>query len=94
MKNWRMIVDIASCEDCNNCTLACKDEHVENEWPGYAIAQPRHGQRWIDVARKERGAVSAHRCRLSTDDLHALRRCALRQGVGRRNLPAQRTELS
>lgn len=55
MKNWRMIVDIARCLDCNNCTLACKDEHVENEWPGYAIAQPRHGQRWIDVERTERG---------------------------------------
>jgi Fe-S-cluster-containing dehydrogenase component len=55
MKTWRMIVDIARCLDCNNCTLACKDEHVENEWPGYAIAQPRHGQRWIDVERTERG---------------------------------------
>ncbi len=55
MKKWRMIIDVARCEDCNNCTLACKDEHVDNEWPGYSIAQPRHGQRWMDVARKERG---------------------------------------
>ena len=55
MKSWRMIVDVAKCEDCNNCTLACKDEHVDNEWPGYSIAQPLHGQRWIDVVRKERG---------------------------------------
>jgi len=55
MKNWRMIVDVARCLDCNNCALACKDEHMENEWPGYAIAQPRHGQRWIDIKRTERG---------------------------------------
>ncbi len=55
MKKWRMIIDVARCEDCNNCTLACKDEHVDNEWPGYSITQPRHGQRWMDVARKERG---------------------------------------
>ena len=55
MKKWRMIIDVAGCEDCNNCTLACKDEHVDNEWPGYSAAQPRHGQRWMDVARKERG---------------------------------------
>jgi Fe-S-cluster-containing dehydrogenase component len=25
MKKWRMIIDVARCEDCNNCTLACKD---------------------------------------------------------------------
>ena len=55
MKNWRMIVDVEKCEDCNNCILACKDEHVDNEWPGYSAAQPRHGQRWMDVERKERG---------------------------------------
>ncbi len=50
-----MIVDVAACEDCNNCCLACKDEHVDNEWPGYSRPQPRHGQRWIDVQRTERG---------------------------------------
>ena len=55
MKNWRMIVDVAKCEDCNNCTLACKDEFIDNDWPGYSVAQPRHGQRWMDVTRKERG---------------------------------------
>ena len=55
MNTWRMIIDVARCLDCNNCTLACKDEHVDNEWPGYALAQPRHGHRWIDVERTERG---------------------------------------
>jgi Fe-S-cluster-containing dehydrogenase component len=55
MKSWRMIIDVEKCEDCNNCTLACKDEFMDNDWPGYSVAQPRHGQRWIDVARKERG---------------------------------------
>ena len=55
MKKIVMIIDVAKCEDCNNCLLSCKDEHVENEWPGYAVAQPRHGHRWMNVARKERG---------------------------------------
>ena len=50
-----MIIDIERCEDCNNCFLACKDEHVGNDWPGYAVSQPLHGQRWIDIMRKERG---------------------------------------
>lgn len=55
MKKWHMVIDVSKCEDCNNCSLACKDEHVDNEWPGYTVAQPLHGQRWMDVARKERG---------------------------------------
>lgn len=50
-----MIIDIATCQDCNSCLMACKDEHVDNAWTGYTAAQPRHGHRWIDVARHERG---------------------------------------
>ena len=55
MRKWNLIIDIEKCEDCNNCFLACKDEHVDNEWPGYTGAQPRHGHRWINIVRKERG---------------------------------------
>ena len=55
MKKWSMIIDIEKCEDCNNCFLACKDEHVDNDWPGYSLSQPRHGQRWMNILRKERG---------------------------------------
>lgn len=55
MAGWHLVIDVDLCEDCNNCFLACKDEHVDNDWPGYAAPQPRHGQRWIDVLRKERG---------------------------------------
>lgn len=55
MKKWHLVIDIDKCEDCNNCFLACKDEHVDNEWPGYSAPQPRHGQRWINILRKERG---------------------------------------
>ncbi|MBW2207660.1 MAG: oxidoreductase [Deltaproteobacteria bacterium] len=55
MKKWNLIIDVAKCEDCNNCFLSCKDEHVDNDFPGYSLAQPRHGHRWIDIMRKERG---------------------------------------
>lgn len=55
MKKWHLVIDVEKCEDCNNCFLACKDEHVDNEWPKYTLAQPRHGQRWINIMRKERG---------------------------------------
>jgi len=55
MKEWYFIIDIAKCWDCNNCYIACKDEHEGNDWPGYTLAQPRHEQRWINIHRAERG---------------------------------------
>jgi len=55
MKKAQMIIDIAKCIDCNDCFLACKDEFVDNDWLPYAVSQPRHGQRWINIMRKERG---------------------------------------
>ena len=55
MSKWAFVIDIAKCEDCNNCFLACKDEHVGNSWPGYSLPQPINGHRWINIARKERG---------------------------------------
>ncbi len=55
MSRWQLIIDIEKCENCNNCFLACKDEHVENNWPGYSDPQPRHGHRWMNIKRVERG---------------------------------------
>jgi Fe-S-cluster-containing dehydrogenase component len=55
MKKWNLIIDIAKCHDCNNCFLACKDEYVDNDFPPYSSAQPRHGHRWVDILRQERG---------------------------------------
>jgi len=50
-----MVIDVAKCEDCNNCFLSCKDEFVDNDFPPYSVAQPRHGQRWMNIMRQERG---------------------------------------
>jgi Fe-S-cluster-containing dehydrogenase component len=55
MAKWNLIIDVAKCEECNNCFLSCKDEHVDNDFLPYAISQPRHGQRWVDIQVKERG---------------------------------------
>lgn len=54
-KRWILMIDIEQCENCNNCFLACKDEHYDNDWPPYTLAQPRHGHRWINILRKEQG---------------------------------------
>jgi Fe-S-cluster-containing dehydrogenase component len=55
MKQWYLIIDVAKCENCHNCLLACKDEHVGNDWPGYAVSQPNLGQRWVSINSVERG---------------------------------------
>ncbi len=55
MKKWNLVIDVAKCNNCNNCFIANKDEHVDNDFPGYAAPQPRHGHRWIDIRRRERG---------------------------------------
>ncbi|MBI2318200.1 MAG: oxidoreductase, partial [Betaproteobacteria bacterium] len=55
MKKWNLIIDVAKCTNCNNCFLTNRDEHVDNDFPGYAAPQPRLGHRWIDIRRKERG---------------------------------------
>jgi len=60
---WNLIVDVARCDNCRNCFLATKDEHIGNDFPGYAAPQPKHGHNWVDIRRHERGrwpAVDAH----------------------------------
>jgi Fe-S-cluster-containing dehydrogenase component len=55
VKTWHLIIDVARCHDCNNCFLADKDEFVGNDFAPYSAAQPWHGQRWMNIARTERG---------------------------------------
>jgi len=52
---WNLIIDIDRCNNCNNCVLAVKDEHVGNDFPGYAAPQPRHGHPWLEMKRAEHG---------------------------------------
>ncbi len=55
-KKWNMVVDVARCDNCRNCFLATKDEHIGNDFPGYAAAQAPAGHRWVDIQKKERGS--------------------------------------
>ena len=57
MKKWNMIIDVAECTNCQNCTLAMFDEYVDNEFPGYSAPMPKHGHHWIDIQQKERGQM-------------------------------------
>ncbi|MDR2611035.1 MAG: oxidoreductase, partial [Clostridiales Family XIII bacterium] len=55
MDKLLMIVDVAKCVGCFNCLMACKDEHVDNDWKPYTGPQQRHAQKWIEPLRHERG---------------------------------------
>jgi tetrathionate reductase subunit B len=50
-----MIIDLSICNGCHNCQIACKDEHVTNDWSPIAKPQPDTGQFWNKVVNMERG---------------------------------------
>ena len=52
---WQLIIDVARCDNCRNCFLATKDEHIGNDFPGYAAPQPERGHHWVDLRGTERG---------------------------------------
>lgn len=51
------VIDLARCNGCHNCQIACKDEHCGNEWVPYALSQPDTGQFWCRVNQKEKGQI-------------------------------------
>ena len=51
------IHDTSLCNGCYNCQIACKDEHVANDWTPYAKPQPEVGQFWLKLSEKVRGQV-------------------------------------
>ncbi|MGV8082818.1 MAG: 4Fe-4S dicluster domain-containing protein [Coriobacteriia bacterium] len=51
------VIDIDRCNGCYGCQVACKDEHVGNEWAPYALPQPNTGQFWMRVKQRDHGSV-------------------------------------
>jgi tetrathionate reductase subunit B len=51
------VADINKCIGCYNCQLACKDEHVGNDWTPIAKPQPDTGQFWLKMQEHIRGTV-------------------------------------
>jgi len=51
------VLDLSLCNGCYNCQIACKDEHVGNDWPPYSLSEPDVGQFWFKVSQKDRGQV-------------------------------------
>jgi Fe-S-cluster-containing dehydrogenase component len=57
MDKWNLIIDVAGCENCNNCVLAAKDELVGNDFPGYTAPHAPQGAGVIQIKRKVRGTA-------------------------------------
>lgn len=57
MEKWNLVVDVARCENCNNCVLAAKDELVGNEFPGYTAPHAAQGHGVLRIRRRVRGAT-------------------------------------
>ena len=51
------VIDAAKCSGCYNCQIACKDEHVGNDWTPYAKPQPEIGQFWLRVEERVQGTI-------------------------------------
>lgn len=58
MDKWNLIVDVSRCENCHNCALAARDEHVGNDFPGYSAPHASLGESVIKIHRKVRGSGS------------------------------------
>jgi Fe-S-cluster-containing dehydrogenase component len=62
-----MLIDINLCNGCHCCQVACKDEHVGNDWTPYAKPQPDIGQFWHKVTDHVQGTVPKVRIRYMHD---------------------------
>ena len=56
------VIDVAKCNGCYGCQIACKDEHCDNDWMPYARPQPDTGQFWSKVTEYTRGTIPQVRC--------------------------------
>ena len=52
-----LVIDLNICNGCYNCQVACKDEHVGNDWSPIARPQPDTGQFWNKITDMVRGQV-------------------------------------
>jgi len=62
-----LVIDINKCNGCYNCQVACKDEHVGNDWTPIAKPQPDIGQFWMKVTDVVQGSVPKVRVRYMHD---------------------------
>ena len=60
MTCYAMAIDLKYCIGCYNCQIACKDEHVGNDYPPIAKSQPMFGHFWMSIQERERVLSPTH----------------------------------
>lgn len=55
MKKWNLIIKVGRCENCQNCVIAARDEHVGNDFPGYAAPAAAGAASPIRILRRVQG---------------------------------------
>ena len=54
MARYGLVIDLDYCIGCYNCQIACKDEHVGNEFALVAKSQPTFDHFWVGIEEVER----------------------------------------
>ena len=57
MNKWNLIINVGRCENCHNCVIADRDEHVGNDFPGYAAPAAAVGDSPIRILRRAQGSA-------------------------------------
>lgn len=57
MDKWNLIISVGRCENCYNCVLAERDEHVGNDYPGYSAPGSVDSDAPIRIQRRVQGAA-------------------------------------
>jgi Fe-S-cluster-containing dehydrogenase component len=57
MRKWNLIIHVGRCENCYNCVISHRDEHVGNDFPGYAAPAAAAGDSPIRILRRVQGSA-------------------------------------
>jgi Fe-S-cluster-containing dehydrogenase component len=57
MSKWNLIINVGRCTNCYNCVIAEQDEHVGNDFPGYAAPAAAEGDSPIRIRRRVQGSA-------------------------------------
>jgi len=57
MDKWNLIINVGLCENCQNCVISMRDEHVGNEFKGYAAAAAPVSDTPLHILRRVQGSA-------------------------------------
>ncbi|MCO4876951.1 4Fe-4S dicluster domain-containing protein [Paraburkholderia caribensis] len=55
MSKWNLVIKVGQCENCQNCVIATRDEHVGNDFPGYSAPAAAGAETPIRILRRVQG---------------------------------------